>query len=227
MNVKSPRYLVKVALCAAMVLTVGCSKQSGPSEDYAEAAKQFGKLYGEKWDDAYVDPQMAEVERLLDKVPPKSSDAANAQALKARIVENRKRVEQEKREAEAASAQATAPVELAPSVAPAGDAEPPPPPPEPPAEAPGHPVPGMTIAEVDKRFSDCFGPGPEVLVLNVGQRKTYQMKDMGKCRERHPGFGDLLLVVEDGKIRGQIDKKALERRPKPPADLPAPGAPAQ
>src|SRR5262249_42516526 len=131
-----------------------CRRDRGHSKDFAEASELFRKVYAEKADDAFDDPRMQEVERLLSVVSPQSIDSPAAQELQQRIATGRAALKDQR---EAAGAPGTPPAD--PWANEKNDA-PPPPPPEPDAGPPdaGAPDPfvGMTVEELRARFSDCF-----------------------------------------------------------------------
>src|SRR5215831_11402150 len=67
----------------------GCQRHDTPSAAFAEAHRRYAALYAEKLDDAFVLPEMAEVETILQKIPQRSADYGDAQALLKRIRDGR------------------------------------------------------------------------------------------------------------------------------------------
>ena len=97
--------------------------------------------------------------------------------------------------------------------------------PEPAAEASdagsNQPSPHMPLAEFTKRFSGCFQPSDRINVIGKGMMDSWELKDIANCRDRHPGF-DQLLVLTDGKeVSTNIAKSLVEYR------LPDGGLPSQ
>ncbi|MGQ0508952.1 MAG: hypothetical protein ACT4TC_26920, partial [Myxococcaceae bacterium] len=59
-----------------------CPKKKTPSAEYEQAHTLFSQLFAQKMSDAFTDPQMAQVEELLTKVPADSIDAPAAAELR-------------------------------------------------------------------------------------------------------------------------------------------------
>lgn len=197
-----------LGLSAVLLGLTGCpSKQREPSADYEQARAKFTKLYGERLDEAFTDPRIAEIEALLALVPPESVDAESAAALQKRIDDGQARAAASRREvAEAVEAARTAPpfegqqeraaeegegpevVEPDAGVA-AVD-----------AGASAYPTVGMASEELARRFGTCFRLGQNVQVTGRGLRETWTLKDEGSCRRQFPAFTDSLLIIEDAKV---------------------------
>lgn len=203
-----------VFLMAALAL-LACSRRKEPSPEYLQAAQLFGRLSSEKGDDAFDDPELAEVERLLGLVPADSLDAPSAAELRLRIAGGKKRLAEERAASERALAEARTPPSFPSSnrpEAPAAAA-----PSEPKVEeaadaGPSQPTLGMSVAEFTQRFSRCFQLGQQILVGGKGMHDTWELKNLATCRDLHPGFDQQLLIVQDGKLWGRAPRSALERR---------------
>ncbi|MFP2956578.1 hypothetical protein ACLEPN_01785 [Myxococcus sp. 1LA] len=118
-----------VGVVSAVLLTLAptaCRREPpAPSAEYEEAARRFRELYAQKLDDAYLDPQVGEIEAQLQRVPADSLDAAGARELLQRIKEGRQRMETAASERDEAVASAQ---ELPPGFASAPSTEAAPPP---------------------------------------------------------------------------------------------------
>lgn len=216
-----PRILVVLALVA--LSTIGCSRHRDPSPEFSRASESFNKLYGQRLDDAYLDPKMREVEALLQRVPPDSLDAQAATELLSRIREGRARMQKAQDDAQAAGAAArtpstvsNAPRELLSDTRPKTPPPPPPPVDAGPAES-VQPTAGMPMDEFNRRFAGCFQIAGPVDVQGAGARDSYDLVDSSRCRTAHPSFVDAIVVADGQRILGVVAKSALLRPPAPPA----------
>lgn len=210
-------------LALALLVAAGCHRPGPPSPAYAQARADFSHLYAQELDDAYVDPQMADVEAALRSVPADSVDHPNAQALLQRIQDGRTQVERERARTQQAMDEALAPpVMFEPSgagssggltaVAPAADAG---------ADAgvadastePPEPVTGMSRAEFQKRFGDCFHPVGQATVGKGGAQATVYAVSGADCQKRFPGYQDRLLAVDGSQVLGTAPKSAYHPPP--------------
>jgi hypothetical protein len=215
-----PRNLAIFALVALSLS--GCSRHRDPSPEFSRASESFNKLYAQKLDDAYLDPKMREVEAMLQRVPADSLDAQAASELLTRIHDGRARMQKALDDAQAAGAAArtpstvsNAPREL-PAEAAAKAAALPPPDAGPPPEA-VQPTAGMSMAEFNRRFADCFQIAGPVDVQGAGARDSYDLVDSSRCRTAHPSFVDAIVVADGQAILGVVAKASLLRPPAPPA----------
>jgi hypothetical protein len=197
-----------LVLALALALAAGCKRELGPSPDYARARAKLESLTAQFGDDAYVDPEMEEVEKLLARVPPRSSDAPAAAELSRRIASERARVQKER--ADLAAAPPPAPpadpwaseprreepeaAEVAEGAADAGAAD---------AGFP-YPVAGMPVAEVRARFSYCFLPAAGV-VVDGAAHEIFELRNLPSCRDGFPQFQGQLLAAREGKVVGTLD----------------------
>jgi hypothetical protein len=223
-----PRLL---AILALVVFSLsGCNRHRDPSPEFSRASESFNKLYAQKLDDAYLDPKMREVEALLQRVPADSLDAQAAGELLSRIRDGRARMQKALDDAQAAGAAARTPstVSNAPREQPA-EASPqpvaPPPPDAGPLEA-VQPTAGMSMAEFNRRFADCFQIAGPVDVQGAGARDSYDLVDSSRCRTAHPSFVDAIVVADGQAILGVVAKASLLRPPAPPAPADGGTAPA-
>lgn len=189
----------------ALVLAegAGCKKEAPPSPEYAQAQALFATVYGQLLDDAFVDPRMDEVEALLKKVDPASFDFVAAQALEKRIKDARSQLEAENAKRKAAIAEGLKPTPAVGGGPTGGGSEPlfaEEAQAVPDAGAPGQPVPGMLISEFTGKFSRCFYQADKIEVFGRGPRDTWELKDLGVCRDLHPGFEHQIVIGEEGKI---------------------------
>ena len=213
-----PRILAVLALVA--LTSTGCNRHRDPSPEFSRASESFNKLYAQKLDDAYLDPKMREVEALLQRVPADSLDAQASTELLNRIHEGQTRMQKALDDAQAAGAAARTPstVSNAPRDQPAADA------PKaavaPPVDAGPpealQPTAGMSMAEFNRRFADCFQIAGPVDVQGSGARDSYDLIDSSRCRIAHPTFTDAIVVADGQAILGVVAKSALLHPPAPP-----------
>ena len=212
-----------------LALAAGCRKpQKRPSPEYAAAQARFVALYAEQLDEAYLLPEMEGLLAQLGRVPADSLDAQLAQQLAQRIQDGRARLEAEAAARAKASAEAAAAPPaptfrgkglIAPPAAAEAPAEPPP------AAAPR---PGMTILEFDREFGTCFSYGRAVRVADKGMADTRLLNDRVQCQQRLPGFDKQVVLFQEGKVLGVIDRAQYDKPPAPrdggsPAPPPQPG----
>jgi hypothetical protein len=206
----------------------GCSRGSGRSADYEAAFDQFNQLYAQELEDAYLDPRMAEIEQRLEAVPKDSSDRQSADTLLLRIRSGRERAEAREEEFQAELEELRrAPDE--PGLGQEGPEGQGPEVSEPSlevAEAPdagaAGPVPGMPLAELQSRFSDCFVEAEQLELVGRGLRPTWALRELALCRTRHPGFEDKLVVGEAERVLFVVPKSSVEI---PGADAGVPARP--
>lgn len=194
-----------LALWAALWLVAGCKKPA-PSAEYAQASSLFNSLYAEKFDDAFVDARMAEVEELLGRVSKRSGDYASAIELRARIARERERVQAEdaarKKMVDAALRPVLMPVDSAPL--------PPPPPPAEPDAGPTLPTPGMKAAVFQAQFGSCFTDVMRIEVTGESAAQAWELRDETACRRAVPGFKAKYVLLRDGAVLRVIDKSVVK-----------------
>jgi hypothetical protein len=197
---------------------VACRKEAGPpSEAYEQARARFSKLYAQKLDQAFLEPEMDEIEELLTQVPPDSIDAQSARELQQRIREGRERMEAVQQETEDAIAAARQ-VDDYPSTG----SSPPTPEQAPPQAAPAEvgqqdagasagPVPGTPASELSGGFQGCFRRGQPVTITGAGSgpRETWEMQGRVACELAYPSFIGQLLVIEEGRVLAVLPKSAV------------------
>lgn len=198
--------MVRALVLGSLVIVVsGCpSRSKEPSAAYEEARSRFNTLYAQKLDQAFLDPEMTEIEALLATVPPESLDAEQARVLQTRIDEGQARMgaAREKHEELLAGVGKGGPSLSNPE----NTGRPPEVPTEKPVQEPvdagtaGHPTVGMTSRELMTRFGTCFRPGASVEVAGRGMRETWALKDITLCKQQYAAFTESTIVLEDGKI---------------------------
>src|SRR5258707_8504871 len=99
-------------LASSLVWTAGCRRQKLPSQEFAAANRLFVRVYGEKLEDAFVDPRMAQVEQLLNEVGVGTADYPGAQELLGRIRTGREKAQKELNARRELMRAANAPVEM-------------------------------------------------------------------------------------------------------------------
>lgn len=202
------------------VAPVACRKPAKPSEAYSQAYSRFGKLYAEKGDDAFVDPAISEVESLLSQVPADSLDAPAANDLRTRIQNGKQQAEARQKAKADALAQARQPTQMpsgfnsAPSTAPSTPEEP-----EEPEDASkdagtaGVPGIGTPVAQLASGFSGCFQKGEPLEVTGRGTRDRWELADRPACRQQYGSLQDQVMIIEDGKVLGMVQKSAIRELP--------------
>ena len=203
---------------------LACRKPAQPSEAYIQAHKRFGKLYGEKGDDAFRDPGLAEVESLLAQVPADSLDAPAAQELRARIQTGKQQAAAQEKAREDAMAKAREPgpgftgfrsdMGSSPAPAPSGS--------EPPDEDSddstdeadaGTGVLGVGTPEAQLASSGCFQKGEPLEVKGRGRRDRWELADRPACRQQYASLQDQALIIEEGKVLAQVPKSSIQAIP--------------
>ncbi|HEX8820703.1 MAG TPA: hypothetical protein VF794_12315 [Archangium sp.] len=196
---------------------MACRKPAQPSEAYAQARTRFTRIYAEKGDAAFVDPQMNEIDSLLAQVPESSLDAVSARELRARIQNGRQQAEAQARAQSEALAKAREPASM-----PSGFNSRPSglPPPEEEEEAPvdsgtpsGAPQIGTSAAELAGGFSNCFQKGEQVDVRGRGLRDRWELQDRAACRQQYASLQDQVLIIEEGKVFALAPKSAIQVMP--------------
>jgi hypothetical protein len=214
--------LTLVGLLTALLVVaapVACRKPAKPSEAYAQAHTRFGKLYGEKGDDAFLDPELSQVEALLDQVPADSLDAKAAQELRSRIQTGKQQAEAQQKAKDDALAQARTPTQM-PSGFNSTPSGPAPEPSEEPSEAPDAVpdagtagVPGVGTPEAQLASSGCFQKGEPLEVKGRGRRDRWELADRAACRQQYASLQDQVLIIEDGKVLAQVPRSAIQAIP--------------
>lgn len=215
---------------------VACRKPAQPSEAYTQAHTRFGKLYGEKGDDAFVDPALAEVESLLAQVPADSLDAQAAQELRARIQTGKQQAaaQQKAREDAMAKAREQGPAgsggfgsDTGSSYAAAPSDS------EPEGEDSdggtdgadaGAGVPGVGTPEAQLASSGCFQKGEPLEVKGRGRRDRWELADRPACRQQYASLQDQALIIEEGKVLAQVPKSSIQAIPVDGGTGPTPDA---
>jgi hypothetical protein len=212
-----------VGLLTALLVAaapVACRKPAKPSEEYAQAHKRFGKLYGEKGDDAFLDPELAQVESLLAQVPADSLDAAAAQELRNRIQAGKQQAQAQQKAREEAMANARGPGPGSssfgsdPGPAPASSDSEPADEADAGTEAPdaGGAV-GVGTPEAQLASSGCFQKGEPLEVRGRGRRDRWELADRPACRQQYASLQDQVLIIEEGKVLAQVPRSALQAIP--------------
>ncbi|MFL5350072.1 MAG: hypothetical protein ACJ8AT_35290 [Hyalangium sp.] len=204
--------LVSTVLIA--LAPAACRKQSAaPSPEYDQAHQLFSKLYGQKLDEAYRDPQMDQVQALLAQVPPDSLDAQSAKELDQRIQNGKAKMEKARKEQEDAIASAHQ-VDSFPSTPYTPE---PPATPKPPSEAPKDagtkdPGPGVgsPASELPAGYLGCFRSTKPINVLDHGLRDAWEMSDAARCSQAYPSFVGQVVLVEEGKVLAVLPRSAVQ-----------------
>ncbi len=205
-----------VSTLLIVLAPVGCRKEPGPpSPEYEQARQQFSKLYGQKLDEAFLDPGMEEVEALLQQVPPESMDAQPARELLQRIQQGRARMEAARQETEEAIASArqvdefpTTPESEQPSAPTAAAGEPEAGTPDAGSDLSG-PVAGTPASELSFGYQRCFQRGQPINVDGRGSREAWELVDRLSCRQAFPSFVEQVVLIEEGRVLTVLPKSAV------------------
>jgi hypothetical protein len=201
---------------------VACRKPAKPSEAYAQAHTRFGKLYGEKGDNVFLDPELAQVEALLDQVPADSLDAPAANELRTRIQTGKQQAQAQEKAKADAMAQARQPGQLPPGFNTGSSPSPAPSAAEPVEEEPdtgtavadaGTGVPGVGSPEAVLASSGCFQKGEPLEVKGRGRRDRWELADRPACRQQYASLQDQVLIIEEGKVLAQVPRSAIQAIP--------------
>ncbi|ADO72005.1 hypothetical protein [Stigmatella aurantiaca] len=192
---------------------VACRREAAaPSAEYEQAHQRFSKLYGQQLDQAFLDPQMADIEAQLERVPPDSLDAQSARELLQRIRQGRERMETSQQETQDAVASAREFQDIPSSPR---TEEPPPPPPAvpepvdagpPDAGATTGPVEGSSASELASGYQGCFRRGDQINVTGRGMRESWELADRFSCRQAYPRFANQVVLIEDGRVLSVLAK---------------------
>jgi hypothetical protein len=196
---------------------IACRKPAQPSEEFSQARTRFGKLYAEKGDEAFVDPQIEQIDSILARVPPNSLDAAAARDLRARIQSGRQEAQARATAQEDALAKARAPSEMPSGFKSTPFPTPAPVPPEEPVDAGPPPIAvpkvGTPASELASGFSGCFQKGEPLEVTGRGLRDRWELQDRAACRQQYGSLQDQVLIIEEGKVLALAPKSALKELP--------------
>lgn len=205
-----------VGAAASLLLFAACKKPQ-PSQDYSEAQTRFASVYGQKLDAAYLDPQMDAILAQLSRVPKDSMDAQAAQELTQRITDGRARMAKEQQERDANAQKALAPIVMPPSTSDTAQAQKQTPPPVQQVVDAGPnvamaPRPGMSAAEFDKAFGQCFEYGPTVYLEGAGSgpSDSRTLRDLPSCKDRLPGYENKVVLFQNAAVYTVLDKSSLQ-----------------
>jgi hypothetical protein len=211
-----------LTLAGLSLATAACQKPQ-PSPEYGQALVLHARLTAAQSDDAYLSAQMEEVEALLSQVPAQSSDRTAAIGLAAQIQSERRRVQNEnetrRREVAAALIPSDVTFDRPPGLPPVPTEQAPAPVVDAGVDAGVAPQPraGMALQEFTHRFSGCFTQAASVELAGKGQCDTYELKNIANCRDRHPGFDEVLVVIFQQKIFGVAPKSSVRMELRPAA----------
>lgn len=203
--------LVSTVLIA--LAPAACRKENAaPSPEYEQAHERFSKLYGQKLDEAFLDPQMDEIQALLQQVPPDSLDAQSARELDQRIRDGEAKMEKARKDQADAIASAHQ-VDTFPSTPTPAEPEATPTPAEEPKDAGAKdegPVVGSSASELPAGYLGCFHSSKPITVTGHGLRDTWEMSDASKCSQAYPSFAGQVILIEDGKVLAVVAKSSVQ-----------------
>lgn len=197
----------------ALALAACRKPPAAPSPEYDQAHQLFSKLYSQKLDEAYLDPQMDQVQELLAQVSPDSLDAQSAKELDQRIRDGKAKMEKARKE-QADAIAAAHQVDSFPSTP-----TPPMPvaPPKPPAEAPKDagtqdrgPAVGSPASELPAGYLGCFHSSKPISVKEHGLRDAWEMSDSTKCSLAYPSYVGQVVLVEEGKVLAVLPLSSVQ-----------------
>jgi hypothetical protein len=208
------RWSARVAACALAL--AACARYSGPADaNFAKARDLYQQLYASDLDEAYGDPQMDQVESLLENVNKRSVDAPSAMALLHAIEHGREelaKVHAEREKLRKAAAEVVArPSNIDPSrVLEQADAGPP--------QDPYGPA--ASVAQINKDTGGCLVAGEAFHEGGTNRSgMLYRLAPNPVCRDRLPGFVGQAVMVSEGKIYRRILDSQVPR-PQPAAGAP-------
>jgi hypothetical protein len=229
------RPLVGLVSTVLIVLALSaCRKELGPpSPEYEEARQRFSKIYGQKLDEAFIDPEMDAIEALLQQVPVDSMDAQSAKELQQRIKDGRAKMEKALQEREAAIAAARQGVFVPSTPTSTPTPAPTPAPQESKDAGPSTqgPVMGSPASELVAGYLGCFKRSSPITVKDRGQREAWELStDRARCSQSFPTFVGQVVLIEEGKVLTVLPKSAVQvtyqaadAGPAPGGTPPAPG----
>lgn len=209
------RPLVGLVSTVLIVLALSaCQKELGPkSPEYDEARQRFSKIYGQKLDEAFLEPEMDAIEALLQQVPPDSMDAQSANELQQRINNGRAKMERLRQEREAAMVSARQRDTVPPS-APLPESDPTPPAPQatndagPPSSGP---VVGSPASELVAGYLGCFQRSSSITVKDRGPREAWEISaGRARCSQVFPTFVGQVVLIEEGKVLTVLPKSSVQ-----------------
>jgi hypothetical protein len=208
-----------VAVLGFALVLAQCRRTSGPDANFAKASQMYQRLYATQLDEAYGDPQMDDVVRLLGKVNPRSVDAESAKALLGTIERGRQALAKERAAREQMAAAAAASAKVAAGVDPekilaasAPDAGPP-------ADPFGA---GASISEINAATGGCLAAGEPFQEEKTNTTGTvYRLVESPGCVEKLSGFVGQAVLVVDGRIYRRMSGFARPSAPPPPDAGPA------
>ncbi len=186
--------------CACLLAALACAKTQGPpSVEFERARALHVDLVGRHADDAYGRPEMDQVLALLGQVPRDSVDAPEAEALKARILSERKRIADRNAERDrmlAAAGPGSWPASAMGAASTPG------------AGLPAKPAlsPGLPLAAFREAYGDCFEHGTVLKIegpdggLLAAQGEAWGLKADPSCKDRYPDQADKVLLFGEGKL---------------------------
>lgn len=198
-------------LLLGLLAMSGCRKKSAP--EFYELESNYSIMVARDGDDAYSSPDMDAVLAGLQKIPSDSVEGPRAAALVATIANERARVAREAKEvADALAAAARIPEPPAP-----GPSLFPPPPKDPTADtdagpaAPPKPYQGMSMADFQKYYGDCFVPGPPKTIPGNPEGVSLQIRDERGCRAQYNAADSrtrVFFVFVKEALVGQLTEQA-------------------
>jgi hypothetical protein len=206
-----------------MVALFACGHRRVESPQFQSAFALFNQIYSSKLDDAYGDPQMAQVMKLLHEVDPKSLDAPEAAELIARI--ERGQTDFQSRQAAVAREEQTVRRPVLWQGSGASTVPDLPKPPVVPTAATG-PTLGMSRDEFLARFASCFLL-KGLYQSGARQGEAYGVKP-GECATRYPALADSVVVLLDNHVSSLVplsEVKTVVVDAGAPASAEAPRAP--
>jgi hypothetical protein len=216
----------KTLLVAVLALVFACTRSAPkPDASYERALQIYQQLFAAQLDDAYGDPKMNEVEALLKKVDPASSDAASARTMLGAIQHGREELAKGRAARDRVTAAAAAPIRM-PNIDPAkvlaasagtGPADA-----GTPSDAYG---PGASIAELNSATGGCLVADEPFTETGTGKSGTvYRLSSAPLCAKALPSFEGQAVLVTEGRIYRRLAASSLSP-PVPIAQPPA--APAR
>lgn len=200
---------------ASVVLVAGCHQTTlgPPSEAYKKASNAYVALLDKDGPTAvFTDPGIPQIQALLAQVPANSVDIEAARSLQKTLTDGIAAAEKAARAHDAAVAEVAKPAVI--DTAPAGEPPPPIAAPVAPAAAPKAPVagagphPGMSAADFQSKFGDCFSPEAQFTDDTGHAGEAYALAP--SCAGTYAAMANQLVLVSGDKVLSIVPRSTIK-----------------
>jgi hypothetical protein len=211
--------LPRAAACIVLALSIAACRSKGPDANYDEASRLYQQLYASELDEAYGDPQMDEVERMLKLVHKRSIDKPDADRLLGTIARGKAEFAKVKAERERRQQVAQAEIARVASIDLNAGLQ------TPDAGVRDPYGAGAPVAGINAETGGCLMPGEPFNERGTGKAGTVYRLASTPCAEKLPGFSGQAVLVVDGQIYRRIPDAEVPKQaaaaPKPAQAPPA------